>query len=138
MPYLNWDDALSINISTIDNQHLKLFEMINNLHAIVKSGQGDKAIKPVLNSLIRYVKYHFTDEEKWMEKYDYPMIEEHKKEHRKYISEIKVFIKNYKNNSPLLARDILISLANWYREHIIKNDKKFGAFLNENKIKLKG
>ncbi|MFC1489885.1 bacteriohemerythrin [Candidatus Latescibacterota bacterium] len=136
MPYLDWDENLRVNIPTIDDQHLKLFEMINNLHIIVKSGQGDKALKPLIYSLVKYVNNHFADEEKWMNKYDYPEIEKHKEEHMKYISNIKDFIKKYENNSPLLARDILISLANWYREHIIKIDKKFGAYLNAKNIVL--
>lgn len=40
MSLIQWDDNLSVNISTFDNQHKKLILMINELHEAMAQGQG--------------------------------------------------------------------------------------------------
>ncbi|MFC1691996.1 bacteriohemerythrin [Candidatus Latescibacterota bacterium] len=136
MAFLQWDDSLSVNIKEIDNQHANLIEMANNLHNSLKAGQGNNILRPLLNSLVEYAITHFATEEKWMKKYNYPELIQHKQEHQTFISEIKNFINKYKERTPLLAREILLYLGSWYRKHIIENDKMFGKFLEKNKINL--
>ena len=66
-----------------------------------------------------------------MKKYEYPEIDQQKTEHEAFKSNIKDFLMEYKDWKPLLAREILLYLGVWYREHIINIDKKFGRFLEE-------
>ncbi|MFC1490325.1 bacteriohemerythrin [Candidatus Latescibacterota bacterium] len=131
MAYIKWDDKLLINISVIDNQHQKLYELTNRLHAELLVGRGDKVLGEILTSLVDYVKVHFAEEENYMEKYNYPHYEKHKIAHKEFISKIRGYIMKYKDKTPLLAREILIYLRGWYEEHIINIDKIFGAFLHE-------
>ena len=136
MKFIQWSENLRVNIEEIDNQHKNIFKVINNLHNKLKIGEGITVIKPTLNSLIEYVINHFSTEEKWMKKYNFPELEQHKQEHQKYITEIKGIIIKYEDRArtPLLARDILISLGSWYRIHIEEYDIKIGQFLKDQNI----
>ncbi|MFC1528417.1 bacteriohemerythrin [Candidatus Latescibacterota bacterium] len=136
MVFLKWDESLRVNIKEVDNQHVTLFEIANKLHSSLKSGQGSTILNPLLNSLVDYVKTHFAYEEKWMAKYNYPELSKQKQEHLTFVSELKNFIQKYQKRTPLLAREILLYLGGWIRKHIIENDKKFGKFLKEKKIKI--
>ena len=136
MAFLQWNENLCVNIKEIDDQHRNLFQLINNLHNSLRKGQGDTILKPILGSLIEYVIIHFATEEKWMKKYKYPELKQHKQEHQVYVTEIKGFISKYKKKTPLLARDLLLSLGGWYRIHIKEYDKKFGNFLEDKNIQL--
>ncbi|MFC1692578.1 bacteriohemerythrin [Candidatus Latescibacterota bacterium] len=136
MTFIKWDDTLSIKINEIDNQHKSIFELANNLHINLKSGRGNIIIKRILKSLYEYAETHFNTEEKWMEKYNYPDFEKHKQEHKTFFSEIYNFERKYEEGAPLLARNILLYLSDWFRKHIVENDKKFGKFLEEKNIKL--
>jgi len=136
MAFIRWDKSLSVKLKEIDNQHENLFRIINNLHGNLRIGKGDNFLKPILNTLVEDVIIHFKTEEKFMKKYNYPKLEQHKKEHKAYISEIKELISKDRNRTPLLARNILLSLGNWYRKHIHEYDKKFGNFVEEKNIEL--
>ena len=136
MKFIQWDDSLSVNIKEIDTQHAHLIEMANNLHNSLKAGQANNIMRPLLASLVEYTKTHFSAEEKWMEKYNYPELIQHKQEHQTFVSEIKNFINKYKQKTPLLAREILLYLGSWIRKHIIENDKKFGKFLENKNVIL--
>lgn len=136
MAFLEWNSSFLVNIKEIDEQHENLFKTINDLHNSLKIGEGEAFIKPILNSLVKEVIIHFQTEEKWMKKYHYPELQQHYQEHQAYISEIKGFIIKNKKRTPLLARDLLLSLGPWYRKHITEYDKKFGKFLEEKNIKL--
>ena len=136
MVFLKWNSSFLVNIKEIDEQHENLFKIINNLHRSLKMGEGEAFTKPILYSLLKEVIIHFQTEEKWMKKYEYPELQKHYQAHQVYISEIKGFsIKNEKR-TPLLARNLLLSLGGWYRVHITEYDKKFGKFLEEKNIQL--
>ena len=89
MPYVSWNKSFSVNNIEIDNQHKKLFELINKLHSSLKAGQGNTVLKPVLMELVEYVKVHFAHEEKLMKEKQYPDYDKHKQKHEEYISELK-------------------------------------------------
>ena len=130
--FLKWDSSYYVNIQEIDKQHENLFKTINELHSSLRIGEGDAFLKPIFNSLIQGIITHFHTEEKWMKKHEYPEFQQHYDEHQKYIASIKSLIIKSEKGTPLLARNLLLSLGGWYREHITEYDKKFGKFL-ENK-----
>jgi len=129
MSYIKWDNNLLIGIEEIDAQHKHLFELINNLHEKLVTGQGHDVLTDTINSLVLYVHEHFTTEENYMERQHYPEYESQKKEHNIFYQKVKSFQAKYKTNSPLLARDILIFLGEWYRKHIAERDKKIGEYM---------
>ena len=132
MKFIEWNENLRVNIEEIDNQHRNIIKFIDILHEKLRKGEGITVIKPTLNLLIEYIINHFSTEEKWMKKHEYPEFQQHYDEHQKYIASIKSLIIKSEKGTPLLARNLLLSLGGWYREHITEYDKKFGKFL-ENK-----
>ena len=134
MDYINWNKSLLVNINEVDKQHRNLFNKINELHHNLVSGSGSKVLNPLIASLFEYADVHFSTEEKYMKKYEYPEFDVQKKEHNEFIIILEGFNKKYKEGSPLLAREILLYLGNWFRKHILENDKKIGIYLKKQGI----
>ena len=87
----NWDPMLELHIPRIDQQHKKFFEIgrdIEQLLLIKCAGVTDKQLLNILYDLRDFITYHFYDEEAIMEQVQYPDIEHHKAEHRKFIKYI--------------------------------------------------
>ena len=52
----------------------------------------------VLDELVNYTKFHFTNEEKFLEKINYPQFEEHQKKHLAIIEDLMNLIMGLMNN----------------------------------------
>lgn len=55
----------------IDDQHKKLIEQINILHSAMREGKAKEVVGAILEELRAYTKYHFSNEEKAFERYNY-------------------------------------------------------------------
>ncbi|MBN1409286.1 MAG: hemerythrin family protein [Spirochaetales bacterium] len=131
MPLIEWNDALSIQISEIDNQHMKLVQIINNLHAAMLEGKGKLVIEKILNEMVDYTVYHFSTEEKLMGPHRYPLEEEHRKQHAGFVEKAKDFQEKMSQGKLFLSIEIMNFLKNWLSNHIMDSDKKFGSHLRE-------
>jgi hemerythrin-like metal-binding protein len=135
MKKLSWSSKYSIGVREIDSQHKKLVEIINDVIKAINSGNDNKKIMNVLNSLADYTVSHFATEEELMMKYEYPEFNAHKDEHEKLVNEIKIFRNDYIQEKVSLSIDIANYLKDWLINHIMDTDKKLGEFLNKLGIK---
>jgi hemerythrin len=59
MPIAYWRDEYCTGNAEIDEQHQKLFKIINNLHDAMLQGHGKEVLKNTLDELIFYTIDHF-------------------------------------------------------------------------------
>lgn len=130
MSFLTWSDEYSVNIKEIDNQHRKLIEIINQLHEAMTEGKGGSVLDDTLQRLLDYTDYHFSAEERLMEAYNYPGYVHHKAEHAKLIRQVEEFQRRYRQNPTGLAVQLLNFLKSWLTDHILKTDKQYSRYLN--------
>lgn len=128
------DDMLT-GIEAIDTQHGKLLSWGNAMF----SDDTDAAVKKAeqaLGNLSRYVSYHFRAEEEAMDRYDYTLLEKHKKQHLRLILKVGRLVKRLEKEGA--SRGLLIELQyqfiDWFLYHIKEWDQPFAAYLNSNNI----
>ena len=129
MALLNWSEDLSVKVRGIDNQHKRLVELINDLHNAMKEGKGKEKLGTILNELISYTKYHFSSEEKLMQKKNYPSYLQHKEEHDSFTKKVIEFNRQFETGSLFLSNEVLLFLKDWLVEHIKGTDKKYSPYL---------
>ena len=61
MALFTWDTKYSVGLADIDEQHQRLFRLINDLHDAVQHGHGREMMTRVLQELVAYFKTHFAD-----------------------------------------------------------------------------
>jgi len=131
MPYMKWEKEYSVGILKIDEQHMKLFEYINDLHDAMKLGKSKEILSGLIDKLVNYTQAHFTLEESYLTKHQYPEFIQHQKEHKSFIDKVNTFKTNYALTSGLLSIDIMQFLKDWLIKHVMGTDKKYAGFLNE-------
>ncbi len=131
MPFVEWNDSLSVGIDEIDEDHKKLVALLNELHDAVEAGAGHTVLGKVLEGLILYVSHHFGHEEGLFLRAQYPGYEEHKREHEELTAQVKAVYDKF-NSDPegMLALEVLDFLKDWLYIHIMKSDRQFGVYLN--------
>ena len=134
MPIVAWNNALSVGISEIDEEHKRLIEIINELYDGMKKGVDQDLVFRTLSEMIRYAALHFGTEERYMFKFDYPEYQEHREEHLNFFSQIIVFIYECKKSDEIISMDMLTFLKKWLVNHIQVTDKKYSSFFQEKGI----
>lgn len=125
MPLLNWDDSFSVNISLIDRQHKKLFELANDYHDAFNSGKSEISLKLLLDGLVNYVSVHFGTEERYFAEFGYEDIEAHKREHKILILKVKDLVAKWQSRRNPNEEEISDFLLVWLKRHIFETDHKY-------------
>ncbi|HET6488444.1 MAG TPA: bacteriohemerythrin [Syntrophales bacterium] len=130
MALITWTDALSVNIKEIDNQHQRLFDLMNKLHEAMKIGKGNDVLGGILGDLVKYTVVHFSSEETYLKKYDYPEYVQHKKIHDDLTRKAKALKASFDQGKQTVSIEVLTFLKDWLNNHILKTDKRYSSFLN--------
>ncbi len=135
MPLIQWSNALSVKVKEIDDQHVKLIQMINNLDSAMQAGEGKNKVGEILTQMVNYARGHFALEEQYFEKFGYPDAPAHKAAHQKFIAEVVKFQQDFNSGTLGLSIKVLSFLSDWLRNHIMGVDQKYSAFFNEKGLK---
>jgi hemerythrin len=132
---IQWDDSLSVNVAAIDLQHKKLVKMINELNDAMRVGKSKAMLGSIVNGLIGYVQVHFSTEERYFTKFNYPETDQHIREHKTFSAKVDDFAKKYQMGQLGLSVEVMTFLSDWLSRHIKGTDKKYGACFNANGFK---
>ena len=130
MPLMTWKDEYSVKIQTIDSQHKKLIDLLNQIYDASRVGKGKEILGKILNELVTYTKIHFATEEEFFKKFSYPGYIQHKIEHDKLTKQVTDFQEQYAIGRVTLSIEIMQFLKDWLNGHILGTDKKYSEFLN--------
>ena len=134
MSVFEWREEFSVNIAEMDEQHKKLFGLINGLAQARNEGNDREATGKTIEGLIDYVKTHFDSEEKLLKEYDYTDYFDHRQAHIKLTIKVVEFQQRYVKNSLPVANELAEFLSLWLQGHIMGEDKRYGKYLNNKGI----
>ena len=129
--YLSWHDEYSVNIQRLDTQHIHLFATANTLLNVIESGFAQDEIVAALDFLVDYTTYHFAEEEALLSRYHYPFEEAHAQRHKALLDQVTELKSRMSMPKGINAQLVLEFLHGWIVNHILIEDRKYSAFLNE-------
>ncbi len=128
---VHWESSYTVGIKSIDNQHKKLFDLVNKLFILDDSPNVKEEIRNILYAFRDYTIVHFGDEEEYMKSIAYPELDSHKLLHQQIIESLHSIIQTpaslniIKTKMRVIAKRILV-------DHIVKEDHKIGLFALKN------
>ena len=128
-----WNDDLLVGNKSIDTQHMELVQLANDFHAGIQSGglMAKVYFLQTIKGAVQYVKTHFENEEKIMQEIEYPFINEHKKEHENFVSQVSSQIHNFEKEDNPDPTGFDKYLMDWILNHIANSDKKYSPYLEK-------
>ena len=148
-----WDKQFETGLSTVDEQHHKLVNLINRFGELLtqSSDVSFEDVETVFGELADYAKYHFQDEELLMERerVDSRFVEKHKKLHVDFLQELSRMHAGVAPQQQDSAKSLLKFLIYWLAFHILGTDQSLArqiksiqsgqnpadAFLDETRMK---
>lgn len=131
MKKIEWNDEYLIQIPEIDIQHKKLLAVSKEFYDILTGTQENYKtnMSKILVSLTDYTKYHFSSEEDFLKKYNYPGISAHKAAHDNFIMELNAQVRRLSNSSIEEGKRFYEYIVSWILTHIAKADKIWANFI---------
>ena len=121
-----WSSDLETGNATIDTQHKKLIQAINDLQTALKEGKGREKIRETLDFLLNYTVKHFTDEQNLQQKYGYPDYVNHKKLHDGFTATVKDLSDKINAQGPTISlmSQVNSNVGGWLVNNIKSEDVK--------------
>ncbi|MDR0447423.1 MAG: bacteriohemerythrin [Treponema sp.] len=128
---VTWQKSYSVNIPLIDSQHIELVNLTNKLYQGCLKGKESTAevFMQVVHSTVDYVKYHFSTEEKIMERINYPDFAVHKNEHNDFVREVLKAVEDFSKGTSFKPLNFVMYLKEWILAHIAYSDTLLGKYL---------
>jgi hemerythrin len=128
---VTWKDEYSIGLTDIDDQHKKLFEIVNRTQELLENefivDKYDRIVE-IIEELKAYTHYHFKAEEDYMLKIGYKRFLSQKAAHNDFLEKMNsIELSQVDDNQHKYLNDILQFVCDWLVEHILKQDKLITA-----------
>ena len=135
MALVTWDQSYSVSVKKLDEQHQKLFSLLNALHEAMRQGKGQAVVQDTLRQLTTYTVTHFRAEEELLRKTNFPAFAAHQAEHQRFIEKVNQFTEDLKAGRNASSISVLGFLKDWLAEHIKRTDRSYSAYLNSQGVK---
>ena len=130
MALVTWDQTYSVSVRRLDEQHQKLFALLNALHEAMRQGKGQAVVQDTLRELATYTVTHFRAEEELMRKTNYPGLAAHQTEHQRFVDKVNQFTQDLKAGGNVSSLQVVGFIKEWLAEHIRRTDRSYSAHLN--------
>lgn len=118
-----------LHVEEIDNEHRRLFQMLNEAQAL---SEQNADVAGIANSLLKnlkdYAATHFAHEEAYMEQIDDPELPLQKKEHAAFTAKVSSFTVDTSSEESAKAslQELLKYVVRWLYHHILSSDLMIG------------
>jgi hemerythrin len=123
MSLLRWKDEYLTQVEEIDNQHRRLFDLVNDIYDMMRLGRGQSSLVEAMNELYEYTRFHFGTEEKFMVETEYGSKEAHIAEHARLMDQINNLRIEVRDGRIVLSMNEMYFLKDWLLVHFQGPDK---------------
>ncbi len=128
---IRWNTTYELGVKIIDEQHMKLVDIINDFYNAFATAQAHEKIDEIINELVNYTIFHFTAEEEIFSNSNYPETDGHKKKHKEFVDELKRYHQEVKDGNMTTTYDLMTFLRDWLIKHIMGTDRTYLPYINK-------
>jgi hemerythrin-like metal-binding protein len=118
---------LEMGIPEIDDQHRRLFELLNKLRAAMLAEHSGERVDKALAKLEVYARKHFAFEERLMADIGFTDRAGHFAEHQRLLSELASFRERARSGD--LTAELPGLMRTWIIEHLVQFDRRYSDYL---------
>lgn len=129
LAFLNWSSSYSVGVANLDAEHRQFIDLLNQLYDSVINGTANNAkTAAILDQVYDFAVTHCAHEEELLIAAGYPDIGKTMQEHQYLRDTIETYRQKLTQHGSI-SMELANFLMEWVLQHILKEDKKCGAFL---------
>lgn len=117
-----------LGIGVMDQQHRHLVNLLNQINASINHPASAGHPNTKFADLVGFTVLHFETELELMQRYEYPDLRQHEREHTRLVQEVKQLTKRFEEGAHMATLQVL---KDWLVGHIRISDRKLAQFLIE-------
>lgn len=122
MNFFELSENEKLGIQVLDDQHIRLMQIMNNLYKALIDENGIRVVSFILDDLLEYTYYHLETEEKYMHDIHHPESLRHKIEHEEFAARLEKIKEKICEEESKLTIESVTALKNWWKQHIAECD----------------
>jgi len=133
MAKIEWHQAFSLGVASLDGQHRRIVELADDILQAVREGRGARHISSCFSKLREHSVYHFGDEEAFMRSVGYPALKTHAAEHEEIKKLVRYHQERLFRQGTVKEKEVLDFLRRLLVVHVAGSDMAVSRFLDERK-----
>ncbi|MEI8395430.1 MAG: bacteriohemerythrin [Rhodospirillaceae bacterium] len=130
MGLVEWTPEMSVGVESLDADHRRMFDMLNELFDTVAEGTESVLLPSLFDRLVDYTLNHFTREEGLMERGGFPDLKNHKEEHALLTARVFELRGRFLGGSVKnLNLELLVLFKTWLTSHIRVTDMRYKPYV---------
>jgi hemerythrin len=118
MRYVSWNPALETGYPEVDDQHIELYALVNDLNAAALVGVDSAQVEQMLHRILRYASVHFATEEDLMARSSYADAETHRSIHAAFAEQVQGLISANSDGQGRSVLQLAAFMQDWLESHI--------------------
>ena len=136
MPLFQWTKKYSVGVERFDQDHERLFDLMNQLHDATRVRQERLVLERVFQELVEYTNQHFSAEESAMNMHEYSYCAAHKAEHDELRRKSDELLARHRAGTDKIGIDMVNFLLRWWTDHILVTDRGYADFFAHRKVQI--
>jgi hemerythrin-like metal-binding protein len=136
--FIEWDpERYSTAIERFDDQHKRLFKLLNDLYIAMEEGRSEERVGEILRELEDYTEYHFGDEEEFMQDCGFAMdcadcFFNHREMHEEFAQKVTELREKHENGE-YISMEVLLFARDWLDSHIagLNQDQNYAEYYED-------
>jgi len=130
---ITWSNTFACGIKIIDDQHKSMVNLVNDMYNHITGNEWEEQeyLRRVLTTAVKYIRVHFTTEERIFIGTKFVGYLEHKKEHDHFILTVTDRIKEFQSGKRVSLTSFTNFLKDWILTHIAVMDKQYFIYLKQ-------
>jgi len=125
----------SVLVDSMDADHQKIFDYINQIHALTKNRGPVSEQARLFEELAAFTTEHFAREEELMAANQFPGLEQQQHEHRELLDRVDAYVEALQKGVEINMIAAMNFLNSWLINHIMKLDQQYGEYFKAEGIK---
>jgi len=130
---ITWSNTFACGIRIIDDQHKSLVNLVNDMfnHITGNDANEQEYLRRILVTAVKYIREHFSTEERIFIGTKFQGYLEHKKEHDLFILTVTDKIKEYQSGKRVSLSSFTNFLKDWILTHVAVMDKQYFTYFRQ-------